>query len=213
VSSSALRTRRREQREQTSREILAEADRFLRHRPFRELSIDVLMAQTGLTRTAFYRHFDDLTELVMKLLGEVGAELYSIAAGWLESASTDFAQATHVALGGIVGFFERHGPLVRAVADAASVDEEIERGYRGFIETFVEMTVKGLDDLVERGQLDPCDTRELARALTLMDERYLLDTFGRKPQGDPSAALATLEHIWSRTVGPVRPIRPVDGRA
>jgi hypothetical protein len=42
----------------------------------------------------------------------------------------------------------------------------------------------------------------------LMDERYLLDTFGRKQRGDPAAALATLEHIWWRAVGPVRPTRP-----
>jgi hypothetical protein len=29
---------------------------------------------------------------------------------------------------------------VRAVADAAGTDEEIERGYSGFVETFVDMT-------------------------------------------------------------------------
>ncbi len=207
VSSSVLRTRRREQREQTSREILAAADQFLRDHPFRELSLDVVMAQTGLTRTAFYRHFDDVTELVLKLLEEIGAELYTIGAGWVEGAHGDFEQARHQALRGIIAFFERHGPLVRAVADAAGTDEEIERGYGGFIEAFVEMTVTGLDGLVERGQLERCDTRELARALTLMNERYLLDTFGRAPQGDPAAALATLEHIWSRSIGPVRPLR------
>jgi hypothetical protein len=49
------------------------------------------------------------------------------------------ASHAHAATG-IVGFFERHGPLVRAVADAAGTDEEIERGYSGFVETFVDMT-------------------------------------------------------------------------
>jgi AcrR family transcriptional regulator len=200
VSSSALRSQRREQREQTRREILATADRFLREHPFRELSVDVVMTQTGLTRTAFYRHFEDLTALVMQLLGDVGSELYEIGTGWVAGLRGDLEQSTHESLRGIVGFFQRHGSLVRAVADAASTDEEIERGYRGFLEAFIEMTVGGLDDLVERGRLEPCDTRELARALTLLNERYLLDTFGRKPQGDPAAALATLEHIWLRTL-------------
>jgi hypothetical protein len=65
VSISVQRTRRREQRENTRREILAAAQAFLRDHPYRELSIDVLMADTGLTRTSFYRHFDDITELVL----------------------------------------------------------------------------------------------------------------------------------------------------
>jgi AcrR family transcriptional regulator len=201
-----VRNRRREQREQTRGQILSAADRFLREHPFRELSVDVVMAQTGLTRTAFYRHFDDVTELVMKLLEDVGAELYAVATGWLAGAEDDLRTATHEALGGIVGFFQRHGPLVRAIADAARTDEQIERGYGGFLQAFVEMTVGGLNGLVGRDQLAARDTRELARALTLLNERYLLDTFGRNPQGDPAAALDTLEHIWLRTIGPVRPL-------
>jgi AcrR family transcriptional regulator len=204
VSSSAQRTRRRARREQTRREILAAADRLLRERPYRDLSLDVVMAQTGLTRTAFYRHFDDVTELVLQLLQDVGGELYAVAKQWVDDSDADFAPATHEALRGIVGFFERHGPLIRAIADAASTDEQIERGFNGFFEAFMELTVRGLDRLVERDQLDACDTQELARALNLMNEHYLLDTFGREPYGDPEAALATLERIWLRALGSAR---------
>jgi AcrR family transcriptional regulator len=190
------RTRRRAQREQTRRQILAEADRFLREHPYRELSLDVVMAETGLTRTAFYRHFDDVTELVLTLLEEVGGELYGIAARWVEASTADFAAATRTGLGEIVGFFARHGPLVRAVADAAGTDEQIERGYRGFLEAFVDLTERGMNDLVERGALEPCNTHALARALNLMNERYLLDVFGHRSGESPAVALATLERIW-----------------
>ncbi len=79
VSSPARRARHREQRESTRREIIAAADRFLRERPYRELSVEVVMAETGLTRTAFYRHFDDVTDLLLRLLAELGSELYAIA--------------------------------------------------------------------------------------------------------------------------------------
>ena len=63
VSTAAQRARHRDQRETTRRDILAAADRFLRERPYRELSIEVVMEGTGLTRTAFYRHFDDMADL------------------------------------------------------------------------------------------------------------------------------------------------------
>ncbi|HEV3128367.1 MAG TPA: hypothetical protein VGY32_05260 [Solirubrobacteraceae bacterium] len=40
------------------------------------------------------------------------------------------------------------------------------------------------------------------RALNLMSEACLLDTFGQEPLGDPNVALATLETIWLRVLAP-----------
>ena len=48
-------------------------------------------------------------------------------------------------------FFARNGPLVQAVADASATDEQIEQGYRGFVNAFVDLIARGLDGLVERG--------------------------------------------------------------
>jgi TetR/AcrR family transcriptional regulator, ethionamide resistance regulator len=205
MSSSVQRARRREQRDNTRREILAATDRLLRERPYRELSVEVVMAQTGLTRTAFYRHFDDVTALVLRLLEDVGRELQRVAELWLEGAPRDFAGAAREGLRGTVAFFERHGQLVRAIAEAAATDEQVERGYRNLVERFIEMTAQGLDQLVTRGELEASDTRQLARALNLMNERYLLDQFGGEPRGNPEVALATLETVWLRVVGPLQP--------
>jgi TetR/AcrR family transcriptional regulator, ethionamide resistance regulator len=200
VSTSAQRSRRREQREQTRGQILAAADAFLRERPYRELSVEVVMTRTGLTRTAFYRHFDDIPDIVLRLLQDVGGELYAIAQRWSESAGYDYPNAAHEGLAGIVDFFVRHGRLVRAVADAAATDEQIERGYTAFVSAFSEMIAVTLDRLLASGRLDVPDTRAMARALNLMNEAYLLDAFGRDPIGDRDVALATLETIWLRVL-------------
>jgi AcrR family transcriptional regulator len=203
VSTSVQRTRRREQRENTRLEILEAADRFLRERPYRELSVDVVMADTGLTRTAFYRHFDDLTELVLRLLEDVGSELFEVASRWRLLAGRNYPEPAREALRAIIEFFTRNGPLVRAIADAAADDERIERGYRGAIEAFIAVVAAGLDQLVARGQLEPLDTHAVSRALNLMNEAYLLDQFGSEPFGDPEVALRTLETVWLGALGPV----------
>jgi AcrR family transcriptional regulator len=203
VSTSVQRTRRREQRENTRREILASADAFLRGHPYRELSVDVLMADTGLTRTAFYRHFDDITELVLKLLEDIGAELFEVAARWRQMSGREYPEPARAALRAIVDFFTRNGPVVRAVADAAATDERIERGYRGAIEAFIAVVAAGLDALIARGQLAPFDTHAVSRALNLMNEAYLLDQFGSEPFGDPEVAVRTLERVWLGALGPV----------
>jgi AcrR family transcriptional regulator len=203
VSSAPQRARSREQRENTRREILAAADSFLRESPYRELSVDVVMAQTSLTRTAFYRHFDDVTDLVLRLLAEAGGQLFSVAEHWGSIASgAEDPAAAHEGLARIVEFFVKQGPLVRAIAEAAATDEQIEQAYLGALESFIEITRQVLDRRVEAGLLKVPDTRALARALNLMNQAYLLDAFGREPNVDPEVALATLETIWVRVAGP-----------
>jgi AcrR family transcriptional regulator len=201
MSSSAQRARQREHRESTRREILGAADRFLRERPYRELSVDVVMTRTGLTRTAFYRHFDDVTDLVLRLLDEIGTELLAIAQRWNEDAGGDPPMAAHQALTDVVGFFVRHGPLVRAIADAAATDERIELGYRKTFNAFVDITAQGLERLAAQGAATAANPRALALALNLMNEAYLLHEFGRPPFGDPAVALTTVETVWLRAAG------------
>jgi AcrR family transcriptional regulator len=200
VSYSAQRTRQREQRQNTRRAILAAAEGLLRERPYRDLSVDLVMAQTGLTRTAFYRHFDDVPSLVLRLLADVGRELYEVSERWRESAAEDLAGSARDALQAIVAFMLEHGRLVRAVADAATTDELIESGYRQFLDAFTSLIEEGLQALIERGQLEIPDTRAMAKALNLMNEAFLLDQFGKAPLGDPDVALQTLETIWLRVL-------------
>jgi AcrR family transcriptional regulator len=214
------RQKRRQAREETRAQILAAADQFLRERSFRELSVDELMALTGHTRTVFYRHFDDLPDVAVRLLQEIGGELYEISQEW--AADTEgSAEGDRRALAQIVDFFVRHGPLVRSIAEGASHDEAIELIYRSFIDTFVEMTEKSLSARLENGSIQPLDAREVARALTWMNERYFLESFGREPQADPERALEAVWTIWGRTlysgvppsdddVVPVKPPRSID---
>jgi TetR/AcrR family transcriptional regulator, ethionamide resistance regulator len=200
MASARQRSERREQRRNTREEILAAAAQFLRERPYRELSVEVVMGQSGLTRTAFYRHFDDVTDLVLRLLAEVANELYAIAERWIETAPTAFDEAAKAGLRGVVEFFQRNGPLLRAISEAAATDELIEQSYNGFLEQFVDLTTAGFERMVENGVIEFADPRSVALALNLMNERYLLTQFGREPGGDPEVALATLETIWMRTI-------------
>lgn len=196
VSATARRIRYREQRQNTRRQILDNAAAFLRERPFRELSVDALMSQIGLTRTAFYRHFDDTTDLVLRLVAELTARLYPVAERWRESVGERYPEPAREALGAIVDFFVAEGPLIRAVVEAASVDERIEAAYRSVTAAFVDLTAQTLDSLVAAGQVELADSRALALALNLMNEAYLLEEFGRGPFGDPDVARATLERVW-----------------
>jgi AcrR family transcriptional regulator len=203
VGAATRRLRYRQQREDTRRQILDAAADLLRDQPFRELPVDVLMTQVGLTRTAFYRHFDDTTDLVLRLLGELGERLYPVAERWRAMAGANYPDAAREALAAVVDVFVADGPLLRAIADAARLDDRIETAHREIMEGFIALTAATLDRLAAEGRIDVPDTLALARALNLMNEAYLLEEFGREPFGDRDTALATVERIWLMAAAPL----------
>src|SRR5947209_20523822 len=76
MATARQRSQHRLRRADTRAQILAAARSALRERPYRELTIEDLMASAGLSRTIFYRHFDDLGDLVVRLLEEAGGQYF-----------------------------------------------------------------------------------------------------------------------------------------
>jgi AcrR family transcriptional regulator len=201
MSVAAQRTKRRQLREETRRQILDAAQLFLRERSFRELSVDALMSRTGHTRTVFYRHFDDIPSLVLALMAEVGAELVEVGEQWAQTDRVSPEEARE-RLALFVDFYVRNGPLVRAVAEAAHHDDVVEQAYTGMIETFIDLTARAIQTRVDRGELAPLDAPEIARALVRMLNGYLGDALGQEDGTDPERVLDVVWTIWTRTLFP-----------
>lgn len=197
------RTKRRQLREETRRQIIDAAQEFLRERSFRELSVDALMSRTGHTRTVFYRHFDDIPSLVLALIQEVGAELVEVAQEW---AKTDRVSADEARerLAVFVDFYVRNGSAVHAVAEAAHHDDAVEEAYAAMVEGFIAMTTDAIQARIDRGELASLDAPEIARALVRMLNAYLDDALGREGGTDPERVLEAVSTIWTRTLFPAR---------
>ena len=201
MSVATQRTKRRQQREETRRQILDAAQEFLRERSFRELSVDALMANTGHTRTVFYRHFEDIPTMILALISQEGAELLDLARDWAntEDVGPGVARARLTAF---VDFHVRKGPIIHAVAEAAHHDEIVERAYHAMVEGFIALTADAIQSRIDRGELQPLDAQQVARALVLMLNGYLIDVLGRGVSVDPDRVLDTVWTIWTRTLFP-----------
>ena len=147
--------RRRRTPEEAAQEILDAAEAFLRERPFRDLTIDEVMDGTGLSRPSFYVYFRDRHHLALKLIEELGSEMFAAAGPWLEGEGDD-PEELRGALRGTAGVFEAHGPVLRAIADAATEDAEVEQAYRGIVEGFVDATAAAYRARRVRRPLDRC---------------------------------------------------------
>src|SRR5690606_6028099 len=98
--------------------ILAATERLLMRDGlrYRDLTVDGVMAEAGLARTVFYRHFDGLPAVLLALLDEVAGQL---------AEAVDAGDDLRGVLEAVVAVYAEHGVLMRAVDEAAHVDDAV----------------------------------------------------------------------------------------
>jgi AcrR family transcriptional regulator len=184
----AQRTSRRESRAR----IVAAANELVRRRSYPELSVGELMREAGFGRTIFYRHFDDLGDLLVGASRDAIEELYEAQRPLGSGAAGDAGDVVRQAIERAVAVYEKHGPLLRAVVEAASSDEEVAAGHRALRRQFDGLVEQALRERGSRLR----NLAETARALNLLNEAYLLDAFGRERRVPTETAVQTLTEIW-----------------
>src|SRR3954469_14595486 len=146
--------RRRRTPEVAEREIIAAAESLLRERPFRELTVDEVMRRTELSRPSFYVYFTDRHQLVLRVVEHLGAELFTMSDRWL-GGTGEGPDLAREALDGIVAVYVEHGPVMRALADAAADDPRVEEAYTALVQSFVGATARHIEGEIEAGRILP----------------------------------------------------------
>ena len=191
--------RRRRAPEVAEREIISAAEAFLRERPFRELTVDEVMRRTDLSRPSFYVYFRDRHQLVLKVVEHLGTELFTMGDRWLRGTGRG-PELAREALDGIVAVYVEHGPVLRALADAASDDPEVEKAYNALVQSFVDATARHIEEEIAVGRGLKLDAYETAKALVWMNERYLTLSLGREPLTAADTVADNLARIWNRVL-------------
>jgi TetR/AcrR family transcriptional regulator, ethionamide resistance regulator len=196
MSVTTRQERARLSREQSRARIVAAAIELVRELSYPELSVGAVMERAGLERTIFYRHFDDLGDLLMQTGREAIEELYETQLDL--SAARDGAEpeVVRAAIEPAVAAYRRHGPLLRALTEAAAGDPQVAAGQARIRSRFDRLVAGSLSDLLEFESSSAADVAEIARALNRMNESYLQDAFGREPRISTAAAVEALTEIW-----------------
>jgi AcrR family transcriptional regulator len=175
------------------RRILEAARRLLEDRPFSALTVGDVMAEAGLTRTIFYRTFDDLPALAADLLPDSDDPLIDR----VEAAGAEDPDALVPAMiDALVTVYAEHGRLLRAMTDAARQSPE----FAARMDTALVGPRALLTRLLSQAPNPPPDPAESARMLMTVNRDYLLDRFG---DGDDTpearaAARAAMTALWER---------------
>src|SRR5215212_3024448 len=125
MSPTKRQTQARQSRQEARARIVAAATELVRQRSYSELSVDEVMERAGIGRTLFYRHFDDLGDLLMRAAQEAIQDLYQAQIGLARTRVADDPKVVREAIKPAVLAYEKHGPVLRAMFEAAAGDEQI----------------------------------------------------------------------------------------
>lgn len=197
------KTRRiRRYAEQARAEILDAAEALLSEGPYGDLTVENLMARTGMTRSAFYHYFNNREAVMIALLGRIGADLRKDILPFLKP-ETELSPREQVstAIDRAAESFGRHAVIVSSVYQAAQQHDAVEDYWRCQV---LEPYIGILADLLRahrKADLTPVDRPdEIAHALLLMNNAVMLESISKGKSLEEVAR--TLKTIWIATLYP-----------
>lgn len=173
--------------------ILDAVRELLRERAFAELTVDRVMQEAGLARTVFYRHFDDLTQLMPQLLPTAALDVLQRIE---EVPRSDPGAVVDTAVEELVELAAAEGRLLGAIVDASRVDPAVTER----LEPVLARPRTVVAELLAAAPHPPEDPEESARLLIAAHRAYLLEAFGDGPV-TPEArerVRAALCALWQR---------------
>jgi AcrR family transcriptional regulator len=195
------KTEIRQTRQQSRERIVEAATELIRRTSYGALTVDDVMREAGFGRTIFYRHFDDLSDLLTRAGREAFEGLFQAEQAFRTAQVGGQPDIVRAAIEPAVAVHRRHGPLLRAIAEAAaSGDEQIAAGRQAMFERFDELVAEVLRASPRLAGRSAEEIAEMARALNLMNVNYLLDAFGREPRVSTETATRALTEIWAALI-------------
>jgi AcrR family transcriptional regulator len=162
---------------------------------YAELDVGRIAAAAGISRTAFYFYFRDKRDLLMRLAADVNGLLYEQADIWFSGDGEPEAEIRE-ALTSIIGLYDEHGTLLRAIVEVSTYDEEIATFWRGLLARFIDATPRRIE--LEAGAVGP--PRATAFSLVWMTERTLYQQLVQEDPVPGGELVDALTGIFLRSV-------------
>jgi len=185
--------------ERTRAAILNAVLDFVWTRPFRDLTVSSVTAPIGVSRSAFYRYFKDLHDVMETLLDMLQGEIFDVAEPWLMGVGDPVALVQET-IAGLVRVCYDRGPFLRAVIDAATTDKRVEKTWKQFLAGFDDAARARIEADQEQGLIPNFDARPVAFALNRLDAYTLIQAFGQRPRSKPEPVRNALARIWIATL-------------
>jgi AcrR family transcriptional regulator len=187
-------------REQVQAAVLSATEALLSEgASFADLGIERIATRAGISRTAFYFYFADKRELLMRLTEEITELLYAQADVWY-SGHGDPAEEIGTALANVHALYTEHGPLLRAIVEVSTYDDEVAAHWRTLLARFVDATQRRIEAEQASGNAPAMPAKATAFSLVWMSERSFYQQLVQDRPVSDAELVEGLVGIWQRTV-------------
>jgi TetR/AcrR family transcriptional regulator, ethionamide resistance regulator len=191
----------RERRRKARERMIATSLRLAERGSFRDLTVDEIARSAGISRSAFYTHFDDKQGLLRVALEEVSARLYEMAERWWHGIGPP-AERVRGAIDGVVSVYAENATVLRIAAEVSTYDEEIRALWLDIAERFIEATAEHIRSEQSRGLIPATlDPRATSEGLFWMAERCCYVYLGRRDR-KPAEVVESLVPVWTAALYP-----------
>jgi len=185
--------------DRTQQSILDAALNYLWTHPYRKLTVSELMSLAGSSRSVFYRYYEDLPAMMEHLLNELEEKIMAVTTTWF-TGDGDPIPLLKESLGSMVRVSYQYGPILRAVLDAAPMNERLEKAWTRFSTKFDDAVTLRIEREQEAGLIKPFDARPVAIALNRMDSELVRHHFGRRPRSNQKLVRDAIIRVWVATL-------------
>ena len=187
-------------RAQVQQAVLAATEELLSEGPsFADLKIERIATAAGISRTAFYFYFKDKRELLMRLTEDITEALYRQADAWFKDAGQDPVDQVSGALAAIAALYREHGPLLRAIVEVSTYDEEIAIFWRALVQRFADASTHRIEAEQKAGRAPEMPAAATAFALVWMTERTFYQQLVQDaPVASDEEVVKALAGVWVR---------------
>ena len=191
----------RERRRKARQRVVETALKLAERSSFREITVEEIARSAGVSRPAFYTHFDDKEDLLLAALASVANRLYEMADRWWHGVGPP-AERVRRALEGVVAVYAEEARLLRIAAEVATYDAEVRSLWLDIAERFIEATAEHIRSEQGAGLVPSnLDPRRTAEALYWMAERCCYTYLGRGER-TPEAMVDGLAPVWTAALYP-----------
>jgi len=203
TSATGARRPGRRKGDRTGQAIRDVVEALLAECPLSEITVDEIAKGAGLSRSAFYFHYESREAVLYALTEELTEQLYTSGTAWFRRTDESPRDALRRAATQTVALWRKHGPVLRASVRARDTDPRMREFWTAAGRRFIGAVAEQIERERDAGLAvaGPPSARRLASLLVTMNEQACVNhsLTRRSPKAD-TEFIEALCAVWTRSV-------------
>ncbi|PTL58409.1 TetR/AcrR family transcriptional regulator [Paraconexibacter algicola] len=166
--------------------------------PAGDLSVGRLCTHAGISRSTFYKYFEDRPAMLHALSADTLHRLYAAQRSWLARGAQATRADVRASMAALLQAYTGERAVLRATADAATTEPSLAAAYTSAVQDYARAIARFVRAGRTAGAIpDGPPAAETGAALAWMTERTVATA---PPDADPAALADALTHVLTATL-------------